>query len=486
MASLEEENESTTSSSSNRRPLNFLHLIRETRPDEPIRGNKGRIFYCGITDYDYSSDIQSNFRRHLSTRHKISLPTNTSKVIEHSEQDLQRIFASLTLEDRKEFETTVFAEYMENHPYRAALVYMIVENRLSFSLVESPSFHTFLLTMNPEASRLIPRSHNTIKQDILSEWLLKKEEIKKELREARSYLNISLDVWTSPNRILYLGIVGHYVRKNGNYTQTRLLGMKQIFRHSAIDQWNTLQPLLEEYDQLDSLGFIIGDNATTNDKLCRVISTWMIKERGIDWNAEHSRIRCLGHMINLIVQAFLLNSNNEKRISQKDFEAIEEFEQNLLEEECVIPEAEQEAIHKDHREKFRSLGAIGKLHNIVVFIRSSGVQTAQWLDRGKRMIPLDNRTRWNSWYQMISVACTKEESLDLYIKRQPELTKDQLSAEDWKWLHRFRKFLGKFESYTLQNEGHDRDIGRSLTTMICIGYDIKNEKQDLEKKPRKV
>jgi hypothetical protein len=216
MASLEEENESTTSSSSNRRPLNFLHLIRETRPDEPIRGNKGRIFYCGIIDCDYSSDIQSNFRRHLSTRHKILLPTNTSKVIEHSEQDLQRIFASLTLEDRKEFETTVFAEYMENHPYRAALVYMIVENRLSFSLVESPSFHTFLLTMIPEASRLIPRSHNTIKQDILSEWLLKKEEIKKELREARSHLNISLDVWTSPNRILYLGIVGHYVRKNGN------------------------------------------------------------------------------------------------------------------------------------------------------------------------------------------------------------------------------------------------------------------------------
>jgi hypothetical protein len=62
------------------------------------------------------------------------------------------------------------------------------------------------------------------------------QQIKLELQEKRSPLNISLDVWISPNRVLYLGIVGHYVPKLGKGIKIRLLGLKQIYRHSAEEQ----------------------------------------------------------------------------------------------------------------------------------------------------------------------------------------------------------------------------------------------------------
>ena len=47
------------------------------------------------------------------------------------------------------------------------------------------------------------------------------------------------------------------------------------------------------------------------------------------------------------------------------------------------------------------------------------------------MIPLDNRTRWNSWYQMLLVADQKAGVIDTYTKKYfSELKDDYLSPVD--------------------------------------------------------
>ena len=74
------------------------------------------------------------------------------------------------------------------------------------------------------------------------------------------------------------------------------------------------------------------------------------------------------------------------------------------------------------------MGLIRKLHNIVVHIRGLGNRTAEFTQEAKRRIPLDNRTRWNSWYNMLKVALSLEKHIDFYTKNnQPELEKDILS-----------------------------------------------------------
>ena len=50
------------------------------------------------------------------------------------------------------------------------------------------------------------------------------------------------------------------------------------------------------------------------------------------------------------------------------------------------------------------MGPLGKLHNNVVHIRSSANRTTWFKSKARKVIPLDNRTRWNSWFNMLSVA----------------------------------------------------------------------------------
>jgi hypothetical protein len=105
------------------------------------------------------------------------------------------------------------------------------------------------------------------------------------------------------------------------------------------------------------------------------------------------------------------------------------------------------------------MGLIGKLYNIVVYIRSSGNRTAEFTQEAKKRIPLDNYTRWNSWYNMLKVALSLEKYIDFYTKNnQPKLEKDILSPPDWESLCTLCSFLQKFHDITLQNEGDKRDI----------------------------
>jgi hypothetical protein len=48
------------------------------------------------------------------------------------------------------------------------------------------------------------------------------------------------------------------------------------------------------------------------------------------------------------------------------------------------------------RIKFRLIGPLGQIHNIVIYIRGSTARIAKFLELVSRMILLNNRTRWNS------------------------------------------------------------------------------------------
>ena len=87
--------------------------------------------------------------------------------------------------------------------------------------------------------------------------------------------------------------------------QKALLALKQVASHGSDDQFAILLPVLEDYNIVRKLGAIIADNAPPNNVLCRLIETYWRKELGLVWKAAKWRIRCIGHIINLVVQAFL-------------------------------------------------------------------------------------------------------------------------------------------------------------------------------------
>jgi hypothetical protein len=117
---------------------------------------------------------------------------------------------------------------------------------------------------------------------------------------------------------------------------------------------------------------------------------------------------------------------------------------------------------------------LNKLHNIVVYIRSSASRTTTFLKTTKKRISLDNRTRWNSWFQMITQTLSLEKEVDFYTKQfQKELKKNVLSFSDWKFLRTTEQFLEIFFQLTLANEDDQKSISETLSTLFIIKYHIK-------------
>ena len=140
---------------------------------------------------------------------------------------------------------------------------------------------------------------------------------------------------------------------------------------------------MDWYGFSDRLGFITSDNYGANDTLCRAIV-----EAVPEWNPVDNRLRCLGDIINLAVQAFLF---------AKDEEAIDEAERQSQRSNRDINEEIALASMKS-KEGWSTVLPLQKLHSFCVALnRSLGLKTAfKKLYKG-RTIHSPNATRWNSW-----------------------------------------------------------------------------------------
>ena len=83
----------------------------------------------------------------------------------------------------------------------------------------------------------------------------------------------------SPNILLFLGVVAHFIQQNKSTLSKALFGLYIIRSHSEAEQFNVLSSILTEYEYIDNLGIIIGDNATINNTLYCIISSWF-EEKG--------------------------------------------------------------------------------------------------------------------------------------------------------------------------------------------------------------
>ncbi|KAF1990214.1 hypothetical protein K402DRAFT_302375, partial [Aulographum hederae CBS 113979] len=83
------------------------------------------------------------------------------------------------------------------------------------------------------------------------------------------------------------------------------------------------------------------------------------------------------------------------------------------------------------------MGPLGKLHNHVVHIRRSANRTTWFRDRAGKIIPLDNSTRWNSWFTMLNVALEDrvKAALQLYVEQyRDDISEDDILTTS-EWIH---------------------------------------------------
>ncbi len=136
--------------------------------------------------------------------------------------------------------------------------------------------------------------------------------------------------------------------------------------------------VINDYEIGQNLGAFMMDNAKDNNTMLKELAT------RFDIDVDYSRLRCLGHIINLVVKALLFGkgvSKLERKLAGASFNKVFKI--------------------------WNSLGPIGKLHNICVYVNYNSARISVFKEcQGEEFqhfqLLTDGGIQWNSTKAMIS------------------------------------------------------------------------------------
>jgi hypothetical protein len=262
--------------------------------------------------------------------------------------------------------------------YKKDLVDTFLDCDLSFALLEKEKFRKLLISGRLEIEAVLPSSHTTIKDWMLDAFQSRKAQIKDQMSLANSKINISLDGWRSPNRDDYIAICAHFINEDFKIVHC-LLGFRDVKGvKSGQGTAEITAKVINDYEIGDNLGGFMMDNAGDNDTALQALA------EEFDLDVDFSRLRCLGHIINLVVKALLFG----KGVSKVERE---------------LAGATGEAAFRIWNKQ----GPIGRLHNICVYVNTNSTRHTAFKDcQGEEIqvykLLTDGGIRWNSTEAMIS------------------------------------------------------------------------------------
>ena len=103
--------------------------------------------------------------------------------------------------------------------------------------------------------------------------------MRKRIQSALSKIHLFFDVWTSPNKILFLGICTHFVDRDSQQLFKALIGLCPLTGHGGDKQAEVLIPVIEDFGIARKIGYCIGDNHGSNDKVCHAISFFLQEKK---------------------------------------------------------------------------------------------------------------------------------------------------------------------------------------------------------------
>ena len=445
---------------------------RKPKGDELERGGKRNdlVYYCKYcTSIQYSTYVSTTFRNHLSKTHSIEVVTQAVHPVKKARTSLLRdVFAKagsgiMKLDGREE---QVLRNALNPKAVVEALVQLVTVRNLPYNCSQWPELHALLMAVNYTAEGVISLSHGTVQKLVSNPYFIHKDILRKKLQSSVWELHLSADVWTAPNHKAFLGTCVQFVESDKKETRQALLALSELpgldgpGSHGGAEQWKLLESVLKDYNIWDKIGYFTGDNHGSNDVLCAALGNFL-EEKGITWQPKHRRIRCHGHIINLIVQAFLfMDSKAAVEAACKQIEELDE----------ASYDADMIKAWKRHRDLgWCEMGALGKVHNTALHIRADNFRYNQFKKRAGRVLPLDNDTRWNSWFHLLNVTLEKQDHVKWYQEKNYDTLKnDFLTIDDWKTLRDTRDFLQPFWRITQITESHKTTLDSTLFTMDVL------------------
>lgn len=226
------------------------------------------------------------------------------------------------------------------------LIAWVTTENLPFRIFESSSFQDIILHHNPAFKGQIP-SAIVLRDRLDTLYKQAKGPVTELIKTARGRIHVTFDGRISRNHLSLLGINVFFIEMDWTHRKL-VLGLPSVHgRHTGENLADEVASMLAEFG-IDSsrLGYFVLDNARNNDTAMAALAD------EFNFNPEHRRLRCLGHILNLVVKQLIFgtkaNAMETEDDSDVDFNAV-----------------------SDKLNKWRKKGPIGRLHNFVGTINNS-------------------------------------------------------------------------------------------------------------------
>lgn len=401
--------------------------------------------------------------RHLRTEHKslINNPTNgddneatssqqtldldsrPGSIVNAFRNDNERPHKRPKITKLEDVEPSVLLELFQNY---------IVDCTLSYRHIERSAFRTFVTYINPFAETLLPVSHTSVSTGVLARFEKEKNRMRALLATSLTRIHLSCDGWTSENAgKAYLGVTARFVTSMGR--QQLVLAIKQLHgSHTGANMAEVMLKAADNFGIVTRVGFCNSDNAAPNDTMAAYMEE-SLRELGVDWPAKENRLRCVGHISNLAVQAFLHGKH-------PDSDLLAEFE---------LPTTAQMAV-------WAKTGTLGTAHRLIIYIYASPQRRETFLALSNNLNLLrDNDTRWTSWYDTIERLIRLMDAVTIWQTRnqadksiKPNEKPEYLTTEHWEQLENYFNFLKPYRDLSLETQGHSDGLDKVLLNMDIL------------------
>ena len=204
--------------------------IRPLRDNELERQGCAHIFYYRYYEsYYYLSTIA--IRYYLSTKYNIVVKGIDRQITAISNKRLDSLYIKARIL-KKELESKVFKEVLENPVINKALILLIILYNLSFRAIKQLALYALLKAANPAINREVISSYLEIKKKIYALQAISKDAVRKRLQLALLKIYFTLNIQTLLNKILLLGIYAYFIDRETQALLKALIGLQLVLSYS--------------------------------------------------------------------------------------------------------------------------------------------------------------------------------------------------------------------------------------------------------------
>lgn len=305
----------------------------------------------------------------------------------------------------------------DNETAWKAMAKMVIIEELPFSFVEGIGFKNFCAVALPPTFEHPSRS--TIARYAVEIYLDMRAKLNNLLKNEKPRVSLTIEKWKSLESISYMCLAARWI--DGNWKlQKRILNFLPIESNTGTALGHVIGKCLLGWG-IDKVFSVTVDNAIANDNSINGLGT-ALENSGINiMNGEHLYMRCVGHLVNMIVSEGL-------------------------------------------KEKSSSVAAVRAAVRYVLVcpVRLRKFKQCVEIDNFefKKALCLDVPDRWNTTFMMLDAAEKYERAYISYEKQDSNFTEDLSdedrvpNASDWESVRKIVEILKLFYEMAVETYGN--------------------------------